>query len=101
MSRHTIPTPDEIDAVILDMIAAEAARVLDDTSLDDLWSSVALDSDGQFRGYGFGYSPEKARAGAWITAWWPVCDLRDVPRVVSEGWTFESYPPDYSPVVET
>jgi hypothetical protein len=36
MSVHTIPTPDEIDAVIFDMIAADAARVPDDTSLDDL-----------------------------------------------------------------
>jgi hypothetical protein len=27
MSMHTIPTPDEIDAVIFDMIAVEAAQV--------------------------------------------------------------------------
>ena len=33
MNTHTIPTPDEIDAVIFDMIAAEAAQVPDDTSL--------------------------------------------------------------------
>jgi hypothetical protein len=31
------PTPDEVDAVIFDMIAAEAAQVPDDTSLDDFW----------------------------------------------------------------
>jgi hypothetical protein len=29
MDTHTIPTPDEIDAVIFDMIAAEAAQVPD------------------------------------------------------------------------
>ena len=44
MNTHILPTPDEIDAVIFDMIAAEAAQVPDDTSLDELWSSVALDS---------------------------------------------------------
>jgi hypothetical protein len=98
MSAHTIPTPDEIDAVIFDMIAAEAARVPDDTSLDELWSAVALDSYGEFRGYGFGYTPAEARAGAWITAWWPECDLRAVPRVVPEGWRFENYPPGEGPV---
>jgi hypothetical protein len=95
MSAHTIPMPDEIDAVIFDIIAAEAARVLDDTSLDDLWSSVALDSDGQFRGYGFGYTPAEVLAVAWITARWPECDA--VPRVVPEGWTFENYPPGEEP----
>jgi hypothetical protein len=35
---HNIPMPYEIDAVIFDMIAAEAAQVPDDTTLDDLWS---------------------------------------------------------------
>ena len=29
------------------------------------------------------------RAGAWITAWWPACDLRAVPCILPEGWTFE------------
>jgi hypothetical protein len=72
------PTEAEIDAVIFDMIAAEAARVPADTNLDDLWSSVARDAYGQFQGYGFGYTPAEARAGAWITAWWPECDLRAV-----------------------
>jgi hypothetical protein len=57
-----------------------------------------LDPQGEFRGYGFGYSQEEARASAWITAWWPECDLRAVPRVVSEGWTFRTYPPGESPV---
>ena len=97
MSAHTIPTPEEIDGVIFDIIAAEAARMPHDTSLDDLWSSVALDSDGQFQGYGFGYTPAEARASAWITAWWPECDLRAVPRVVPEGWCFETYPPGLVP----
>ena len=54
------PTEAEIDAVIFDMIAAEAARVPADTNLDDLWSSVARDAYGQFQGYGFGYTPAEA-----------------------------------------
>ena len=98
MSVHTIPTPDEIDAVIFDMIAADASRVPDDTSLDDLWSSVAFAGHREFRGYGFGHTPTEARAGAWITAWWPECDLRAVPRAVPEGWAFEIYSPGEGPV---
>jgi hypothetical protein len=43
MNTHTIPTPNDIDAVIFDMIAAEAAQVPHDTSLSDLWSIVARD----------------------------------------------------------
>jgi len=43
------PTPSEVDAVIFDMIAAEAAQVPDDTSLDDPWSGVAFDPQGEFR----------------------------------------------------
>jgi hypothetical protein len=60
MNTHILPTSDEIDAVVFDMIAAEAAQVPDDTSLDELWSSVALDSAGEFRGYGFGHTPAEA-----------------------------------------
>ena len=97
---HTIPTPDEIDAVIFDMIAADAARVPDDTSLDDLWSSVAFDGHGEFRGYGFGHTPTEARAGAWITAWWAEFDLWTVPREVPEDWSFNAYPPGQKPVFE-
>ena len=97
MNTHILPTPDEIDAVIFDMIAAEAAQVPKDTSLDELWSSVTLDSAGEFRGYGFGYRPAEARAGAWITVWWPECDLRAVPRIVPEDWTFEIYSPGEGP----
>jgi hypothetical protein len=40
MNTHILPTPDEIDAVIFDIIAAEAAQVPDDTSLDELWTSA-------------------------------------------------------------
>ena len=47
MNMHTVPTPDEIDAVIFDMIAAEAAQVPDHTSLGDLWSSVVRDARGR------------------------------------------------------
>jgi hypothetical protein len=93
MDTHTIPTPDEIDAVIFDMIAAEAAQVPDDTSLRDLWSSVAHDPQGKLRGYGFGHTPAEARAAAWITAWWPECDLRAIPRVIPKGWRFVIYSP--------
>jgi hypothetical protein len=67
MNMRNIPMPYEIDAVIFDMIAAEATQVPDDTTLNDLWSSVALDRHGEFRGYG--HTPAEARAGAWITAW--------------------------------
>ena len=92
------PTPDQIDAVIFDMIAAEAAGVPDRTSLDDLWSSMAFDPTGEWQGYGFGHTPTDARAGAWITAWWPECDLRAVPHTVPEGWTFEIFAPGEGPV---
>jgi hypothetical protein len=44
------PTPDEVDAVIFDMIAAEAAQVPDDTSLDDFWWAEAIDPQGEVRG---------------------------------------------------
>ena len=93
-----IPTPQEIDAVVFDMIAAEASQTPDNTSLDDLWSSFAFDRDGESRGCGFGHTPAEARAGAWLTAWWPECDLRAVPRVVPEGWTFDVYPPGAAPM---
>ena len=98
MITHTLPTPDEIDAVIFDMIAAEAAQVPDSFSLNDLWSSVALDSHGAFRGYGFGHTTSEARAAAWITVWWPERDLRAVPRLVPDDWTFEVYLPGDGPV---
>ena len=82
------PTADEIDAVVFEMIAAEAAQVPDHISLNDLWSSVARDPHGEFRGYGFGHAPAEARAAAWITVWWPECDLRAVPRIIPKGWAF-------------
>jgi len=100
VNEQIIPTPDEIDAVIFDMIAAEVAQEPDDTSLNDLWSSVALDRHGDSQGYGFGHTPAEARAGAWITVWWPESDLRAVPRIVPEGWRFEIYAPGEEPVFE-
>ena len=42
----TSPTPDEIDAVIFDMIAAEAAQVSCDESLDNFWWAEAIDPRG-------------------------------------------------------
>src|SRR5262245_8972453 len=98
---QTIPTPDEIDAVIFDMIAAEAAQIPDTDKLTERWTSVALDPRGECQGYGFGYTPAEARAGAWITVWWPECDLRAVPRIVPNGWTFEVYPPGVELVFES
>jgi hypothetical protein len=92
------PTADEIDAVVFEMIAAEAAQVPDHISLNDLWSSVARDPQGEFRGYGFGHAPAEARAAAWITVWWPECDLRAVPRIIPKGWAFEIYWPGEGPV---
>jgi hypothetical protein len=98
MNTRTIPTRDEIDAVVSEMIAAEAAQVPDHTSLSDLWSCVAFDRHGEFRGYGFGHTPGESRAAAWITVWWPECDLRAVPRIVPEDWRFEIYSPGQGPV---
>jgi hypothetical protein len=97
-SENMRPTPDEVDAVIFDMIAAEAAQVPDDTSLDDFLWAEAIDPQGEVRGYGLGHTPAEVRAGAWITSWWPECDLRAVQRVVPEGWTFRTYPPGKGPV---
>jgi hypothetical protein len=91
--RH-IPSPDEISAVI----SSVTSQVQDHSDLNDLWSSIALDSERQLRGYGFGHTPAEARASAWITAWWPETALQDIPRVVPEGWSFEMCPPGYSEV---
>src|SRR5262245_31919161 len=91
------PSPNEIDSVVFDMIASDAAQVPDDTNLDELWSSEAFDPEGEWQGLGYGHSPEEARANAWISLWWPECDLRAVPRVVPEGWTFKIYPPGEEP----
>jgi hypothetical protein len=79
--------------VVFDMIAAEAAQVPCDDNLDELWSTMAYDPQGEFQGFGYGHTPEEARACAWVTVWWPECELREVPRVVPEGWTFETYQP--------
>jgi hypothetical protein len=54
------PTPDEVDAVLFDMIAAQAAQVPDDTSLDDFWWAEAVDPQGEVRGYGLGHTPAEA-----------------------------------------
>ena len=94
----TSPTPDEIDAVIFDMIAAEAAQVSCDESLDNFWWAEAIDPRGGTQAYGLGHTSAEARAGAWINVWWGECDLRAVPRYVPEGWMFEIYPPGEGPV---
>jgi hypothetical protein len=99
IGTSTLPTPDEIDAVIFDMIAAEAAQVHEwsDTNLSELWFCWAFDPQGQCRGGAFAYTPTEARALAWIGLWRPDCDLRAVPRDVPKGWTFEVYSPDEWP----
>ena len=92
------PTPDDIDAVIFDMITQELTGA-EPHELDELWTSVARDRQGEFRGCGFGLTPAEAHAGAWITAWWPELDLRAVPRTVEAGWSFELYPPGEPPIL--
>jgi hypothetical protein len=65
--------------VIAEMIAAEAAQVSDDTSLDDLWEARAYDPQGELQGIGYGYTAAEACAGAWIVAcgWPDECHLLD------------------------
>ena len=80
------------------MIAAEEAGLPCVTSLDDLWSCVAFDPMGEFRGYGFGHNPSEAQAGAWITVWCPEYELTAVPLNVPKGWTFKTYAPGNGPL---
>jgi hypothetical protein len=98
ISRDELPTKDEVEAVIFDMIAAEKRGVPDNSNLDELWASEAFDPQGEAQGYGFGHTPTEAKAGAWITTWWPECELSEVPRDVPEGWTFALYAPGNGPV---
>jgi hypothetical protein len=100
---HAVPTPDEIDAVIADLIAtwaAEAARSFE--RLNASWSAVAIDPRTGRRGDGEGLTPAKACVKAWISLWLRPADellpgeeddFSEVPRVVPEGWTFRVYPP--------
>ena len=56
------PTPEEVDAVLFDMIAAQAAQVPHDTSLDDFWGAEAVNPQGEVGGYRLGHTPAEARA---------------------------------------
>ena len=95
-TRRTVPTPDEIEAVISDLIQVEAGLV-DGPKFEELWWSAAYDPQGELRAYGLGVTPNDARAHAWISVWTlehnPRAALHVVPRAVPEGWLFEIYPP--------
>jgi hypothetical protein len=43
MSRNALPSPEEIDSVIFDIMAADKNGGPDNTSLDELWASEAFD----------------------------------------------------------
>jgi len=97
---RAVPTPNEIDAVIADLMATEAVDVtseaVDVTSieiLNDFWFAKAIDPRGETRAYGLGHTPAEACVKAWITFWDAEDDFDTVPRVVPEGWRFEVYPP--------
>jgi len=106
MILTTMPTPDEINAVIEDIIAADVAQVPDNTRLADLWTGEAFDPQGELEGIGYGWTPAEATAGAWIVAcgWLDSVttrNLRTIPRSVPEGWRFVVYPPGEGPVWES
>jgi len=42
----------------------------------------------------------RLKPAQWITVWWPECELRAVPQIVPEGWTFQIYSPGEAPVQE-
>jgi hypothetical protein len=91
------PTPEEIVATLRSIEAGDARA----TSLDDMWSCLAYDEAGEWQGYGFGFTPADARAGAWINVFvgedYPP---EDVALHVPPGWTFEVLEPGNSPVFE-
>jgi hypothetical protein len=96
LSARTVPTPNEIEAVISDMIRVEAGLV-DGPSFEELWWSAVFDPQGELQAYGLGVTPTDARAHGWISVWMPEHNpraaLHVVPRVVPEGWRFEIYLP--------
>jgi hypothetical protein len=48
--RHTGRTPEEIDAVIADMLAYAPG----DINFEDLWEALAYDPQGELQGIGYG-----------------------------------------------
>jgi hypothetical protein len=89
----TVPTPDDIDDVIEDMLAGEPHD-----KDEPMWDALAYDPQGELQGVGYGYSLAEARALAWICAcgWEGQLgfDWYGVPRIVPDGWYF--WPPDES-----
>jgi hypothetical protein len=96
LSTPTVPTADEIEAVILDLIRVQDG-LADGPKFEELWWSEAFDPQGKSQAYGLGVTHTDARAHAWISVWWEGYDAREalylVPPLVSEGWRFEIYPP--------
>ena len=100
---HAVPTPDEIDAGIANLIATWAAKHARDTEvLNASWFAVAIDPRAKMRTDGMGHTPVEACAMAWMSLWLRPADellpgeeddFSEVPRVVPEGWTFRVYPP--------
>ena len=94
--EYTLPTADEIEAVIFDLIQVQAGLATG-PPFEDLWWTAAYDPQGELQAYGLGLTPTEARAHAWISVWWEGYDSREalhvVPRIVPEGWQFELYPP--------
>jgi hypothetical protein len=96
LSTCMVPTPNEIEAVISDMIRVEAG-LAKGPSFEELWWSAVFDPQGELQAYGLGVTPADARAHGWISVWMPEHNpraaLHVVPRVVPEGWRFEIYLP--------
>jgi hypothetical protein len=96
------PTPEEIAAVIEDLIASDVAKVPDTTMPSEMFECLAFDPNGNLQGVGYGWTPEEAKAAAWICAcgWLttvPTRHLRGVSRAVPPGWTFEVAEPAEAP----
>jgi hypothetical protein len=87
----TIPSPDDIEAAIADILS-EVPLVW-----DDAWECFAYDHQGELRAIAYGNTPADARATAWLHAcgWLDGDDrpdhlvFHDVPRHVPPGWSFE------------
>lgn len=89
------PTPKEILTTLRSIEGAVERRKADHGSLDQLWSCLAYDEAGKWQGYGFGFTPPDARAGAWINVFFDEGPYPpdDVPLHVPPGWTFELLEP--------
>jgi hypothetical protein len=92
------PTPSEIHAAIASIKAGECAYM----DLEQFWLCHVHDATGGYAAEGYGRTETEAMAGAWINAWWPDIylwpntPLVAVPRIVPDGWTFETYAPQWA-----